>query len=110
MRASHIGENAGGRFEGCILSSAMSEITSPVTVVGAGGIGCALGHALCAPASKSGSLKITLQSWSGDAELKARFAPVDLGGYYVPDKTMTEEAMRPSATFNAVIDRFGEAK
>ncbi len=62
-----------------------------------------------------------------DAELKARFAPVaqalaahqekiaaellaaqgkpmDLGGYYQPDDAKATAAMRPSATFNAVID------
>jgi isocitrate dehydrogenase len=62
-----------------------------------------------------------------DAELKARFAgvaaqlaekeaditeqmlsaqgsPVDIGGYYWPDPAMCERAMRPSATFNAIID------
>ena len=30
--------------------------------------------------------------------------PVDLGGYFLPDSTMAEKAMRPSATFNAIID------
>ena len=30
--------------------------------------------------------------------------PVDLGGYYRPDDELTSAAMRPSATFNAVID------
>ena len=30
--------------------------------------------------------------------------PVDLGGYYCPDKIKTSQVMRPSATFNAVID------
>ncbi|MCG6921669.1 MAG: NADP-dependent isocitrate dehydrogenase [Acidobacteria bacterium] len=62
-----------------------------------------------------------------DAELKARFGPVaraleeneakiteellaaqgkpvDLGGYYMPDETLAEAAMRPSPTFNAIID------
>jgi isocitrate dehydrogenase len=62
-----------------------------------------------------------------DAELKARFAPVaealarneakiaeellaaqgepvDLGGYYLPDDALAEAAMRPSPTFNAIID------
>jgi isocitrate dehydrogenase len=62
-----------------------------------------------------------------DAEFKARFAPVaeqleanettitkellaaqgspmDIGGYYKPDDAMAESAMRPSATFNAIID------
>jgi isocitrate dehydrogenase len=62
-----------------------------------------------------------------DGELKARFAPVaeqltaneatiteellaaqgspmDIGGYYMPDDAMAEKAMRPSATFNAILD------
>ena len=62
-----------------------------------------------------------------DAELKARFAPVakalaeaeekivaelnevqgqpmDVGGYYMPDEAKVAEAMRPSATLNAIID------
>ncbi len=62
-----------------------------------------------------------------DAEIKERFAPVakaleenekkiaeellrpqgkpvDIGGYYLPDTEMSEKAMRPSATFNAIID------
>ena len=62
-----------------------------------------------------------------DAALKARFAPVakemeageakingeliaaqgkpvDMGGYYHPDKTKTGAAMRPSAALNAVLD------
>ncbi|GAB4167055.1 MAG: NADP-dependent isocitrate dehydrogenase [Geothermobacteraceae bacterium] len=62
-----------------------------------------------------------------DAELKQRFAPVakqleenaakidqelidcqgepvDIGGYYHPDDAKTEAAMRPSATYNAIID------
>jgi len=62
-----------------------------------------------------------------DADLKARFAPiaealaanedtinaellapqgapVDLGGYYHPDEARAAEAMRPSATLNAIID------
>ena len=67
-----------------------------------------------------------LAAQSKDAELKARFAPlakaladnaaridkellaaqgkpVDMGGYYHPDYTMTSQAMRPSATFNAAL-------
>ena len=62
-----------------------------------------------------------------DGELKARFTkvaqqlaaneakvneeligaqgkPVDMGGYYHPDKAKTAAAMRPSGTFNAIID------
>jgi isocitrate dehydrogenase len=31
-------------------------------------------------------------------------APVDIGGYYRPDPARTSSAMRPSATFNRIID------
>src|SRR5690606_17440122 len=30
--------------------------------------------------------------------------PVDIGGYYFPDPEKTARAMRPSATFNAILD------
>ena len=30
--------------------------------------------------------------------------PVDIGGYYHPDPAKTSKAMRPSATFNAILD------
>jgi isocitrate dehydrogenase len=36
--------------------------------------------------------------------LGAQGKPVDIGGYYLPDEAMTGKAMRPSATFNAIID------
>jgi isocitrate dehydrogenase len=36
----------------------------------------------------------------------AQGAPVDIGGYYLPDEAKAVAAMRPSATFNAAIDRF----
>jgi isocitrate dehydrogenase len=36
--------------------------------------------------------------------LAAQGSPVDLGGYYLPDEAATEHQMRPSPTFNAVID------
>jgi isocitrate dehydrogenase len=36
--------------------------------------------------------------------LAAQGSPVDLGGYYVPDPAKAEKEMRPSATFNAIID------
>jgi isocitrate dehydrogenase len=40
-----------------------------------------------------------------DAELiAAQGSPVDMGGYYHPDDSMTSKAMRPSATLNAIID------
>jgi isocitrate dehydrogenase len=68
-----------------------------------------------------------LAAQSKDADLKARFAkvaqalseneakinaeligaqgsPVDMGGYYHPDHAKTSKAMRPSATFNAIVD------
>jgi isocitrate dehydrogenase len=68
-----------------------------------------------------------LAAQTEDAELAARFAPVakaladgeqtitdellavqgspvDLGGYYRPDDAKATAAMRPSATFNAIID------
>ena len=68
-----------------------------------------------------------LAKQSDDAELAAKFAPiadalaanedqivrelnevqgspVDIGGYYFPDEELVTAAMRPSATFNAVID------
>ncbi len=36
----------------------------------------------------------------------AQGAPVDLGGYYHPDPTETEAAMRPSTTFNRILAEF----
>jgi len=37
--------------------------------------------------------------------LAAQGKPVDVGGYYKPDDDKCAEAMRPSATLNAIIDR-----
>jgi len=34
----------------------------------------------------------------------AQGKPVDMGGYYHPDKVKTEKAMRPSATLNAIVN------
>jgi isocitrate dehydrogenase len=40
------------------------------------------------------------------AELNAsQGAPVDLGGHFFPDPLKAEQAMRPSGTFNAIIER-----
>jgi isocitrate dehydrogenase len=36
--------------------------------------------------------------------LAAQGKPVDVGGYYFPDGAMAEKEMRPSPTFNAIID------
>ncbi len=73
-----------------------------------------------------------LAEQNDDAELKALFAPVaqqltdneakivaelnevqgkpaELGGYYRPDKALASKVMRPSPTFNAVIDGLATA-
>jgi isocitrate dehydrogenase len=42
------------------------------------------------------------------AELNAvQGSPADIGGYYFPDPALVSAVMRPSATFNAIIDAFG---
>ena len=42
------------------------------------------------------------------AELNAaQGKPVELGGYYRPDPGLASKAMRPSATFNAIVDALG---
>jgi len=69
----------------------------------------------------------TLAAQDTDAAIKARFAPVaqaladneaaitaellavqgapvDIGGYYMPDEALCQQQMRPSATFNKIID------
>jgi len=38
--------------------------------------------------------------------LAAQGKPVDLDGYYMPDTAKTEKEMRPSTTFNEIIDNF----
>ena len=42
-----------------------------------------------------------------DELLAAQGNPVDIGGYYLPDDAEAESAMRPSPTFNAIIDAIG---
>jgi isocitrate dehydrogenase len=32
--------------------------------------------------------------------------PMDIGGYYFPDTARASQAMRPSSTFNSIIDQF----
>jgi len=39
-----------------------------------------------------------------DELLAAQGRPADIGGYYFPDDAMAEKEMRPSPTFNAIID------
>ena len=34
--------------------------------------------------------------------------PVDMGGYYHPDQEKTRKAMRPSPTFNAIVDAIAQ--
>jgi isocitrate dehydrogenase len=44
------------------------------------------------------------QAAISDELLSAQGRPVDLGGYYLPDDEMVGREMRPSPTFNAIID------
>ena len=39
-----------------------------------------------------------------DELIKCQGSPVDIGGYFKQDPVKCEAAMRPSATFNALID------
>jgi isocitrate dehydrogenase len=53
--------------------------------------------------------KVAQQLAQNEAKINAELIgaqgkPVDLGGYYHPDKDMTTKAMRPSPTFNAIVD------
>jgi isocitrate dehydrogenase len=43
-----------------------------------------------------------------DEMLAAQGSPVDIGGYYLPDPDKTTAAMRPSKTFNTIIDAMGD--
>jgi isocitrate dehydrogenase len=64
--------------------------------------------------SKDSDIQARFAKVAGDLEenetkiaeelLAAQGSPVDLGGYYLPDEAMAEEVMRPSPTFNAIID------
>jgi len=40
----------------------------------------------------------------GEELINAQGAPVDIDGYYYPDKEKMSNAMRPSRTLNAIID------
>ena len=40
--------------------------------------------------------------------LGAQGKPVDMGGYYHPDQEKTRKAMRPSPTFNAIVDAIAQ--
>ena len=48
-------------------------------------------------------LKANEKIITGDL-IKVQGNPVDIGGYYVPDEKKTTEIMRPSSTFNKIID------
>ncbi len=61
------------------------------------------------PAARDRFAKIAQQLNEGAERITAELlaaqgAAVDLGGYYLPDPQLTEAAMRPSATLNAIID------
>jgi len=51
-----------------------------------------------AQALEAGETKITEELLAAQGDI------VDIGGYFHPDDAMAEKAMRPSATFNAIID------
>mmetsp|Transcript_91620 Transcript_91620/g.231147 ORF Transcript_91620/g.231147 Transcript_91620/m.231147 type:complete len:895 (+) Transcript_91620:101-2785(+) len=51
----------------------------------------------------SGQLKASEARILGEL-ISAEGKPVDLGGYYAPDPFLASQAMRPSATFNSIID------
>ncbi|HWM16697.1 MAG TPA: NADP-dependent isocitrate dehydrogenase, partial [Microbacterium sp.] len=42
-----------------------------------------------------------------DELIAVQGSPVDIGGYYRPDPQRVEAVMRPSATFNQIIDAVG---
>jgi isocitrate dehydrogenase len=37
--------------------------------------------------------------------ISAQGKPVEVGGYYLPDDKKANEVMRPSSTFNKIIDQ-----
>ena len=37
--------------------------------------------------------------------IAAEGKPTDIGGYYLPDEAKTEKAMRPSTTFNSILEK-----
>ena len=45
----------------------------------------------------------TNESVINDELIKVQGNPVSLGGYYEPNETLVDKAMRPSATFNAIL-------
>lgn len=57
----------------------------------------------------------TAQALTGEAEIIARELldaqgkPQDIGGYYLPDTKKRETAMRPSPTFNNIIERLSKS-
>jgi isocitrate dehydrogenase len=58
-------------------------------------------HALFAPVAE----QLAKNEQTIIAELNAaQGTPVDIGGYFHPDKALTAKAMRPSATLNAILD------
>jgi len=61
------------------------------------------------PELKARFAKVARQLQESEAKINAELIgaqgkPVDLGGYYQPDRAKTGRAMRPSPTLNAIID------
>jgi isocitrate dehydrogenase len=67
------------------------------------------------PQLKERFAKLAQELEANEDKINAEFIgaqgdPQDIGGYYYPDPEKTEKAMRPSATFNAILDGFAEGK
>jgi isocitrate dehydrogenase len=61
------------------------------------------------PAMKARFVEVAAELEKNEARiaeelLAAQGEPVDIGGYYLPNAAMAEKAMRPSSTFNSIID------
>ncbi|AWX43028.1 Isocitrate dehydrogenase (NADP(+)) [Flagellimonas maritima] len=41
--------------------------------------------------------------------IDAQGAPMDIGGYYLPNPDLASKAMRPSETFNKILDKIGQS-
>ncbi len=77
----------------------------PRAVLGPGAGGADRRRRRSPPASPRSRRQLAENEATIAAELlAAQGRPVDLGGYYLPDDARAEAEMRPSTTFNAIID------
>jgi isocitrate dehydrogenase len=61
------------------------------------------------PDLKARFIQVAVQLQENEAKITAELlaaqgSPVEIGGYFRPDEALLAQAMRPSATFNAIID------